>query len=193
MTPTLLERVALGLVAAMPLAPTLAADWVRVPASGTDLHYYDRSKVSMRGDEVTYWRKVIFSRIVPTRSGPAKQAIYQEQIHCRDHTLRSLAWQLFAEEGAMLESSANPTAEVGSIVPETIGDRFHPVICGLLAAQRQRDAEVERDEALLAAKRKELEALKAEIERLDAQILRMRTGDTTGAPKTVPPATPEPQ
>jgi len=47
---------AIALALASPAA-CLAADWVRVPAAGVDQHFYDQSKVSISGDEVTYWRK----------------------------------------------------------------------------------------------------------------------------------------
>lgn len=155
----------------------IAAEWIRVPAIGSDQHYYDRSKVSIRGDEVTYWRKVSFGKPVRVRSGTARQAVYQERIHCQDHTLRVLAWQLFAEEGAMQESSAAADPEPTAIVPETIGDRFQEVMCAMVTARRQRDADIARDEAALSLKRKELEALKSEIEKLEARMEQMRNAE----------------
>lgn len=155
-----------------------AADWTRVPAAGLDAHFYDRTKVGIRGDEVTYWRKVVFSRPARVRSGSARSAIYQEWIHCRDHTLRTLAWQLYGDDGAMLESAATPESEAAAIAPETIGDRFQAAMCEIVETRRRRDADIARDEALLAAKRKELDALKAEIDRLESSIGRLRTSDS---------------
>jgi polyhydroxyalkanoate synthesis regulator phasin len=170
---------ALGLLAT---APANAADWVRVAAGGTDQHFYDRSKLSIRGDEIGYWRKVVFARPVKTRSGLAHLALHQERINCRDHTLRGLAWQLHAEEGAMLDSATQSDAEAVAIVPETIGDRFQAVMCELVAQRRQKDADLARDEATLAARRKELEALKADIERLEGQIQSLQSERAAAQP-----------
>jgi len=158
---------------AMPIV-AVAADWARVEASGTDQHAYDRSMIAIRGDEITYWRRVTFAKPVRVRSGMAKSAIYQERIHCRDHTVRALAWQVFAEEGVTLESSNNADADAVAIVPETVGDRFGSVMCQFVEARRRRDADLARDEAQLAARRKELEQLKLEIDQLEASVLRLR-------------------
>jgi hypothetical protein len=164
-------------------AACLAADWVRVPASGVDQHFYDQSKVNLSGDEVTYWRKVVFARPVRVRAGVAKSALYRERMNCRDHTLRALSWQLLADEGAVIESSTVPEAEAGSIVPETVGDRFQSVMCGFAEARKLREADIARDESQLAARRKELDALKAEVERLEAALTKLREDAQALAPK----------
>jgi hypothetical protein len=164
-------------------ASGLAADWVRVPAAGNDQHFYDRSKVNVSGDEVTYWRKVVFARPVRVKAGNAKSALYRERMHCRDHTLRALSWQLLADEGAVIESSTAPEGEAASIVPETVGDRFQSVMCGFVEARRQRETDIARDEAQLAERRKELDAIKAEVERLEAALTRLRDEAQALAPK----------
>lgn len=166
--------IAITIAGMLATATVTAADWVRIAAAGADQHFYDRSKLSVRGDEIGYWRKVVFARPVKARSGTARLALHQERINCRDHTLRGLAWQLYAEEGAMLDSATQSDAEAVAIVPETIGDRFQAVMCELVVQQRQKDADLARDEAALAARRRELEALKADIERLEAQIQSLR-------------------
>ncbi len=170
-----------------------AADWVRVPSAGQDLHYYDRSKVTVRGDEITYWRKVVLATPTQVRAGVARSAIYQERIHCRQHTLRTLGWQLFAAEGAALESATTADAEPGPIVPETIGDRFQTAMCELVDVRRRQAAEFAREEATLASKRKELDALRAEVERLEDSVARLRAREAAfGAekPAEAPPAAP---
>jgi hypothetical protein len=157
----------------LPVA-AIAADWTRVEASGTDQHAYDRSMIAIRGDEITYWRRVTFAKPVRVRTGMAKSAIYQERIHCRDHTVRTLAWQVFADEGVTLESSSNADADAAAIVPETVGDRFGSVMCPFVEARRRRDADLARDEAQLSARRKDLEQLKLEVDQLEASVLRLR-------------------
>lgn len=175
----------IALALAGPLS-VLAADWVRVPSIGNDQHFYDRSKVTVSGDEVTYWRKVVFARPVRVKSGTAKSALYRERLHCRDHTLRALSWQLFADEGSVIESSTAPEGEAASIVPETVGDRFHSVMCGFAEMRRQHDTDIARDEAQLAARRKELDALKAEVERLEAALTKLREDASVLVPKADP-------
>jgi hypothetical protein len=177
-------RVAAFMVALASPVACLAAEWMRVPASGVDQHFYDQSKINISGDEVTYWRKVVFARPVRVKAGIAKSALYRERMHCRDHTLRALSWQLLADEGAVIESSTVPEAEAGSIVPETVGDRFQSVMCGFVEARKLREADIARDESQLAARRKELDALKAEVERLEAALTKLREDAQGLAPKS---------
>ncbi|MEO8040575.1 MAG: surface-adhesin E family protein [Betaproteobacteria bacterium] len=164
-----------------------AADWQRVPAAGDDQHFYDRSNVTISGDEVTYWRKVMFAKPVRVKAGLARSAFYRERVHCRDHTLRTLSWQLFADEGAVIEASAAPDAEAAPIVPETVGDRFQELVCGLADARRKRDADIAGQETLLAARRKDLDALKAEIEHIEAKlaVLRAEVRAMPAGPETI--------
>ncbi len=178
----LVHAIAIPLALANPTA-VLAADWVRVPSVGNDQHFYDRSKVGVSGDEVTYWRKVVFARPVRVKAGTAKSALYRERLQCRDHTLRALSWQLLADEGAVIESSTAPDTEPASIVPETVGDRFHSVMCGFAETRKQREADIARDEAQLVARRKELDALKAEVERLEATLVKLREDTAAMVPK----------
>lgn len=171
-------------------ATGMAAEWTRVEASGADQHAYDKSMISIRGDEITYWRRVTFAKPVRVRTGMAKSAIYQERIHCRDHTVRALAWQVFADEGVTLEASNNADADAAAIVPETVGDRFGSVMCQFVEARRRRDADLARDEAQLAARRKDLEQLKLEIDQLEASVLRLRIEAAQSQPAPVAATTP---
>lgn len=186
------QLLALGVAAALlPWEGATAADWLRVPAGGADQHFYDRAKVSISGDEVTYWRKVVFERPVRARGGTVRVAIYRERVSCRDHTLRALAWQLLAEEGALLEGSTQPEAEAAPVVPETVGDRFLEVMCALAEAKRRREADLARDEAQLAAKKRELDALKAEVDRLEVLVAKLREeAASTARPAEAPEAAP---
>lgn len=174
----------------LPWEGAAAADWLRVPANGADQHFYDRTKVSITSDEVTYWRKVVFERPVRTRGGAVRMAVYRERVSCRDHTVRTLAWQLMAEEGALVESSSQPEAEAAPVVPETVGDRFLEVMCTLAEAKRRREADLARDEAQLAVKKRELDALKAEVERLDTLVTKLREEAAATARSTETPEAP---
>ena len=185
------------LCALLATGSAVAADWARIDAAGGDLHAYDRSKLAIRGDEITYWRKVTFAKPVRVRTGQAKSAVYQERIHCRDYTLKALGWQVFAEDGVVLESTTTADADATSIVPETVGDRFRDVMCQLVEARRRRDADLVLQEGQLAARRKELDQLKLEVDQLETIVLRMRLEAAQSLPApapagvatTAPPAT----
>jgi hypothetical protein len=172
---------------AMVADASIAAEWIRIEAAGSDQHAYDRSKIVIRGDEITYWRKVTFTKPVRVRNGVARNAVYQERIHCRDHTLKAIAWQVFADEGALLDSMGATDSDPASIVPETVGDRFRDIMCKLVEARRSRDADLAQDEARLAIRRKELEQLKQEIEQLELSILRTRIETGQALPATQAP------
>jgi hypothetical protein len=193
MTEVRLRPAALALVASaalLPWHPAGAAEWTRVATGGGDQHFYDRTKLSISGDDVTYWRKVVFERPVRARAGTVKSALYRERVSCPDHTLRALAWQLFADEGALVESSTQPDAEAAPVVPETVGDRFLEVMCGLAEAKRRREADLARDEAQLAAKKRELESLRAEVDRLESLVSALRQEAAAARPAESPESPP---
>jgi hypothetical protein len=119
-----------------------------------------------------------------------KSALYRERVSCPDHTLRALAWQLFADEGALVESSTQPDAEAAPVVPETVGDRFLEVMCGLAEAKRRREADLARDEAQLAAKKRELESLRAEVDRLESLVSALRQEAAAARPAESPESPP---
>ncbi|MCW5626904.1 MAG: hypothetical protein KIT73_19465 [Burkholderiales bacterium] len=179
--------VSVALISLLLAQAAIAADWTRVPSTGTDAHFYDRSKVILGVDDVVYWRKVVFAKPVRVQNGTARTAIYRERIHCRDHTLRALTWQLQSEDGQILETAPASDTEAAPIVPETVGDRFQDVMCGLLDARKRRDAEIIREESQLDSRRQELDALKAEIQRLEATVLRLRSEAAAVVPPPVNP------
>ena len=131
-------------------APLQAADWTRVTAKDQHEHYYDRGKVDIEGEQITYWRRVVFRPAQPTRNGLAASAMYRERIDCGLHTHRTLGYLLYASDGSVLENVYTPEAPAGPIVPETVGDRFESAMCTLVARERSRN--VARRDAQKAAK-----------------------------------------
>lgn len=120
----------------MSLVPAAAwpADWVAVPTNDGNQHFYDRSKVFVTGDEVAYWRRVVFASAHPVRNGFARSAMYRERIHCKQARISTLGYLLYASDGSVLENVYSPDAEPAAIVPETVGDRFQRIMCSLNAA-----------------------------------------------------------
>lgn len=172
--------------------PVQAADWVRVSTPGGDRHFYDRSKLLIEGDEVTYWRRVDFASPMRAGGGTARLALYRERIDCRQHTVRALAWQILAGEGALLESASATAAEAVAVVPDTVGDRFHSVMCALLGAQKQRDGELARIRADLAACRADLEAAGVALTAARAEAEALRAAGSVSCSAPAPTDSPEP-
>jgi Surface-adhesin protein E len=118
----------------LPLA-AVAADWVKVPAPDQNQHWYDRSKLIVDGNAITYWRRVEFRAPQRTKAGTAASAMYRERIDCRAHTQRTLGYLLYAKDGAVLENVHQPDVEAEAIIPETVGDQYEKLMCALVAEQ----------------------------------------------------------
>lgn len=129
---------ALALVALLPV-PLHAAEWTRITVKDQHEHYYDRGKVTIDGESITYWRRVVFRPPQPTRNGAAGTAMYRERIDCDLHTHRTLGYLLYAPDGGVLENVYTPEAAPDPIIPETVGDRFEAAMCALVTRERSRN------------------------------------------------------
>lgn len=111
---------------------TLAADWVRIEIPYTeDVYFYDRSKLVVNGNEVTYWKKVQFIPARNVKTFVASSALMRERINCREHTLRLLSFLYHDAQGAQLEYVADADKAEAPIIPDTVGDQFEQVLCAL--------------------------------------------------------------
>lgn len=163
----------LGMIACFPV---LAAEWVVVPTGDGSQHFYDRSKVLVTGDEVTYWRRVVFSSPHPVRGGFARSAMYRERIQCKQHRVTTFGYLLYSGDGSVLENVYTPDAEASAIVPETVGDRFERVMCAMVAGEPATPAAPKETSP---KKTEGGDDLRQEIDRLESQLkrLRERVGD----------------
>lgn len=110
----------------------LAADWVRMEIPYTeDVYFYDRSKLVVNGNEVTYWKKVQFIPARSVKNFVASSALMRERINCREHTLRLLSFLYHDAQGAQLEYVADAEKADAPIIPDTVGDQFEHVLCTL--------------------------------------------------------------
>jgi hypothetical protein len=172
---------------ALPLAAH-AADWVRVDASDQHQHFYDRSKLVIEQDTISYWRRVVFRAPQPARSGSARMAMYRESIDCVRHTYRSLGYLLYGQDGGVLDNVYTPDAPAEPIIPETVGDRFETLMCVFVDQARLSQASVQAElprEAGAAQIRSQIERLEAELETLRSR-LRDAAGSDGDAPVAVP-------
>ncbi len=127
----------LGIAAALCALPAQAADWVRVAAPDQNQHFYDRTKLFVDGDTITYWRRVVFRTPQPVKEGTARMALYRERIDCRSHTHRTLGYLLYAQDGNVIENVYTPEAAAEPIIPVTVGERFEEVMCAFVEQDRE--------------------------------------------------------
>jgi len=107
-----------------------AADWVRLPIPHSeDQYFYDRSKLVVDRNEITYWKKALFKPPRPVKTQLASSALMRERIDCREHTLRLLSFLYYDAQGTVIEYVAEAEKEGAPIIPETVGDRFEQALC----------------------------------------------------------------
>jgi len=174
----------LGIAAALCAAPAQSADWVRVTAPDQNQHAYDRTKLFVDGEAITYWRRVVFRTPQPIKGGAARMALYRERIDCRSHTHRTLGYLLYAQDGNIVENVYTPEAAAEPIIPGTVGDRFEELMCVFVEEDREA-----RDEAARQASDPAVaDALRAEVARLEARVheLEMQLREAGGRPAAPP-------
>jgi hypothetical protein len=154
---------------ALPVAAG-AAEWVRVEAGDQHQHFYDRSKLQIEQDSITYWRRVVFRTPQPARNGTARMAMYRESIDCARHTYRALGYLLYSQDGTVLDNVYTPDAPPDPIIPETVGDRFEALMCVFVDQARLSEEKVLSEVPAEAGAAE----IRAQIERLEAQLQSLR-------------------
>lgn len=128
--------------------PASAAEWVRVPTQGEgDQYFYDRSKLFISGDEITYWKKVVFRSPQPVKGQFAASGLYRERIHCAEHTLKLISYLLYAPDGGTIEYAAGHDGEAAPIIPDTLGDVFEKTACELVRRKQDEQRRKQAEEA----------------------------------------------
>ena len=161
----------LCVAAALAPAPARAADWVRVTAPDQNQHAYDRTKLFVDGEAITYWRRVVFRTPQPVQGGTARMALYRERIDCRSHAHRTLGYLLYAQDGNIIENVYTPEATAEPVIPGTVGDRYEELMCVFV----EEDREAREETARQAADPAITDALRAEVERLEARVRELET------------------
>lgn len=124
---------ALILAASILSAPyAAAADWLKLELPNTeDQYFYDRSKLVVQDNEVTYWKKVLFKQPQPVKNKLAHSGLMRERIDCKNHTLRLLSYLYHDAQGAVIDYVAEAEKEGAPIIPETVGDWYEKALCVL--------------------------------------------------------------
>lgn len=178
------------LLALLSVMPSVnAAEWAAIPgASDGDQFFFDKSKLFISDNEITYWKKAVFIAPRLFKDKLTASALYRERINCAEHTLKLISYLLYAPSGEAAEYVATATGEATPIIPDSLGDIFEKNLCPLVVKhQEEKRLKEEKEEA---EKRKaELQDLqKSEETRLKAEA----ESEKAPLPASPPPAAVQP-
>lgn len=187
-----MKRALLLLLACLATAPSvaIAAEWVKIhTAADQSLYFYDRSKLFLNDDEITYWKKVAFTTPQPFKDKLIASALYRERIHCAEHTLKLISYLLYTPAGELFEYAPTKEGDPAPIIPDSLGDVFEKTLCPLVRQKHEEDrlkSEAKaKAEAAEKAVTEEKARLKAEVETAKPPL-----PESSSAPA---PATPSPR
>lgn len=162
----------LALLSAMPVAH--AAEWAAIPgATDGDQFFFDKSKLFISDNEITYWKKAVFIAPRLFKDKLTASALYRERINCAEHTLKLISYLLYAPSGEAAEYVATATGEATPIIPDSLGDIFEKNLCPLVVKhQEEKRLKEEADKLKEETEKRKIEQQelqKAEEERLKAE------------------------
>lgn len=120
----------LVIAAMLPDSASQAADWVPLADAGPDDQFlYDRSKLVIKDEEITYWKKIIF--LVPQNINGHEiySSLMHERIHCGEHTIKRLAHLHYSTSGEPVDYVSQPEAGSEPIIPDSADDASERVLC----------------------------------------------------------------
>lgn len=159
---------------ALPSPAPAGGAWVRIPTTGPDELAYDEDKVVVNGAEVSYWRRIVFAQPQAFRGHSVRAALFREQIHCEEHTMRVLAHAFLAADGTLVEQANFPSPESSAVVPDTVGDALWRALCPRVAQRRGAEERLRAAQERLDSRRRELEKLRGEVEALETSLAKLR-------------------
>jgi hypothetical protein len=143
------------LVLALATFPVQAAEWVPLPGNGaTDQYFYDNSKLVIKDEEITYWKKVVFRTPQLVKGQEAASGILRERIHCGEHTAKLLSYLYYNANGETIDYVAQDDSPAAPIIPDTVGDAFDRVLCPLVW-RKQEEARIKAEQAAAEAELKQ--------------------------------------
>lgn len=175
-------------LAAVP-SVTIAAEWVRIhTAADQSLYYYDRSKLFLNDDEITYWKKVAFVTPQPFKDKLIASGLYRERIHCAEHTLKLISYLLYTPAGELFEYAPTKEGEAAPIIPDSLGDVFEKALCPLVRQKKEEDRQRAEEKAKAEAAEKGEAEEKARL-KTEAESAKPPLPESSSAPA---PALPSP-
>lgn len=139
-----------------------AAEWVALPDAGSaDQYFYDKSKLVIKDDEITYWKKVLFKTPQPVNGKEAASGILRERIHCGEHSAKLLSYLYYASGGETIDYVTQDDSAPVPIIPDTVGDAFDRVLCPLVW-RKQEELRIKAEQAGVEAELKQAAKKKEE-------------------------------
>lgn len=131
--------------------PVQAAEWVPLPGNeATDQYFYDNSKLVIKDEEITYWKKVVFRTPQLVKGQEAVSGILRERVHCGEHTAKLLSYLYYSANGETIDYVAQDDSPAAPIIPDTVGDAFDRVLCPLVW-RKQEEARIRAEQAAAEA------------------------------------------
>lgn len=123
-----------------------AAEWVSLPNPGSgDQYFYDSSKLTIKDEEITYWKKVMFVHPQNINGKEAISGILRERLHCGEHTATLLSYLYYSATGETVQYVANNDATAIPVIPDTVGDAFERILCPLVW-QKQEESRIKTEQ-----------------------------------------------
>ena len=182
------------LLACLAAAPSgaHAAEWVKIHSlAERDQFFYDKTKLVIHGDEITYWKKVAFSTPQPFKGKFAASGLYRERIHCAEHTLKLISYLLYAPSGEAVEYISSAEGEAVPIIPDSLGDVFEKALCPLVRQKQEQARLKEQEDARLKAQEDaRIQAQEEDRLRAEAEAARPPSPEGSGAVEIAKPESP---
>lgn len=114
----------------LPNTASQAADWVTLAdTESADQYLYDRSKLTIKDEEITYWKKVVFDVPQNVNGHEVLWILTHERIHCGEHTVKRLAQLHYSASGEPMDYVSQAEAEPQPIIPDSADDAAERVLC----------------------------------------------------------------
>lgn len=169
-------------IAALPVFTSVsAADWAPLGKAGAvDQYFYDRSKLTIKEDQITYWKKVVFAAPQVINGKEVASGLLRERIDCAEHTAKLISYLYYATSGDTVEYIAKDESEAAPIIPDTVGDAFEQKLCPMVWRKQE--------EARIKAEQRAAEAELSAIRRTPPVPENSSSGGTGSATTTTPPS-----
>ena len=176
------------LLGAMSWSAAHAAEWVALPGAGSaDQYFYDRSKLTIKDDEITYWKKVVFKVMQELHGKDVASGLLRERIHCSEHTAKLVSYLYYSPLGETVEYIAQDESEPAPIIPDTVGDAFERVLCPVVW-QKQEETRIRAEQKAASA---ELAASKRDDKKAEPKSVKSQPSPSASAPGPDKPEAPE--
>jgi hypothetical protein len=132
-----------------------AAEWVTLPYAGSaDQYFYDSSKLVIKDDEISYWKKVIYKNPQAVKDKAAVYAILRERIHCGEHSAKLMTYLYYSASGETIEYKAQDDSPATPVVPDSVGDAFERELCPMVW-RKQEEMRIKAEQAAAEAELKQ--------------------------------------